>query len=314
MNKSLLQEISESFFMSEIQIERIFVRAPYAYKLYTIPKRSGGLRNIAQPAKETKYVQSWLIHNVFSSLPVHDCAMAYKSGSSIKENALAHVEKPYLVKFDFKDFFTSIKEANLIAHFQLYLGGRFSSEEIKYLARISCIKYKHATEKCLSVGAPSSPILSNSILFEFDKSVHEWCVSKNIVYTRYADDLTFSLREKGMASTIEAEVRNFAKTKCVVNLRFNQKKTTHLSKKCQRRITGLVITNEDKISLGRDRKREIKALIHQHLLGMLNADQVSNLQGLLGFAKNIEPSFLFSLYKKYTFEVVNGIIRSRKTK
>jgi hypothetical protein len=312
MTKSLLQEISESFFMSEVQIERIFVRAPYAYKLYTIPKRSGGVRNIAQPAKETKYIQSWLIYNVFSLLPVHDCAMAYKPGASIKKNALAHVENPYLVKFDFKDFFTSIKEDNLIAHFQLYLGGHFSSEDIKYLARVSCIKYKHAAEKCISIGAPSSPVLSNSILFEFDKSVHEWCISKGIIYTRYADDLTFSLREKGMASTIEAMVRNFAKTKCVVNLRFNQKKTTHLSKKFQRRITGLVITNEEEISLGRDRKREIRALIHQYSLGMLDSDRLSNLQGLLGFAKDIEPKFLLSLYKKYTFEVVNRIIKSRK--
>src|SRR5690606_31752660 len=103
-----------------------------------------------------------------------------------------------------------------------------------------------------------------------------------------------------------------SKSKCVVDLRFNRKKTTHLSKKSQRRITGLIITNENKISLGRDRKREIKCLIHQHTLGLLDEKRTSQLQGLLGFAKDVEPSFLISLYKKYTFEVVNKIVKSRE--
>lgn len=311
-NKSLLHELERDLFFSELQVERIFSRAPYAYKQYTIPKRSGGVRTISQPAKETKYVQAWLIENVFAKLPVHECATAYKKGSSIKINAIAHVKNPYLIKFDFRDFFTSIKEVDLIGHLSSYLAEDYSLEDIRRMARISCIKYKHASDKCLSIGAPSSPILSNSILYEFDSSVSGWCSERNIVYTRYADDLTFSMKEKGLSSSVESQLRDFVKTKCLVSLRFNTKKTAHLSKKFQRRITGLIIANNDKVSLGRDRKREIKALVHRFELGLLDEKSIKNLQGLLGFAKDVEPDFILSLYEKYSFELVNKILRLRK--
>ncbi len=311
---SLLQRISQDFFVSEAEIGRIFSRAPHTYKQYTIPKRSGGVRVIAQPARETKYIQGWLIKNIFEDLPVHSCAMAYKAGASIKKNALVHVNSSYLVKFDFKNFFTSIKERDLISHFSAHLGSDLTLDEIELAARVACIKLKQGGERCLSVGAVSSPILSNSILYDFDDAVYAWCSPRGINYTRYADDLTFSTNEKGLCATIEPHIREFVKSECVVKLRFNFKKTTHLSKKSQRRVTGLVITNEQTLSLGRARKREIKALIHRYSLGRLDDDQLMTLQGLLGFAKDIEPAFLISMYKKYSFELVNKILRIRKSR
>ncbi len=308
----LLKNISQDSFVPEEEIKRIFACAPHTYKQYTIPKRSGGVRVIAQPAGETKFIQRWLIENLFEKLPVHSCAMAYKTGASIKKNAQAHVHNSYLVKFDFKDFFTSIKEKNLVEHFSIFLAGDLTPDDIKLAARASCIKLSQGDERCLSVGASSSPILSNSILYDFDSAVYNWCADKGIVYTRYADDLTFSTNEKGLSSSIEPQIREFVRSNCIVKLRFNLKKTTHLSKKSQRRVTGLVITNDQALSLGRERKREIKALIHQYSVGRLDDERLLTLQGLLGFAKDIEPVFLISMYKKYTFKLVNKILRSRK--
>lgn len=308
----LLKRIGEDFFVSEADIGRIFSRGPYTYKQYVIPKRSGGLRTIAQPARETKYIQGWLIENLFYDLPVHSCAMAYKKGASIKKNALVHVANPYLVKFDFKDFFHSIKEGDLVSHFSAYFGDDLTPDEIKLVARVSCKKLKEGGEGCLSIGAPSSPILSNTLLYDFDRAVYAWCSERNISYTRYADDLTFSTNVKGQSSTIEPKIRELVKSECVVNLKFNIKKTTHLSKKSQRRVTGLVITNDQQLSLGRARKKEIKALIHRYSLARLDEVGLMKLQGLLGFAKDIEPEFLASMYKKYTFELVNKILRYRK--
>ncbi len=309
----LLKRIGEDFFVSEADIGRIFSRAPHTYKQYTIPKRSGGRRTIAQPARETKYIQGWLIENLFHSLPVHSCAMAYKKGASIKKNALVHVANPYLVKFDFKDFFHSIKEGDLASHFATFFGGDLTPDEIKLVARVSCKKSKEGGEGCLSIGAPSSPILSNTLLYDFDRAVYAWCSERNIRYTRYADDLTFSTDVKGQSSTIEPKIRELVKSECIVKLRFNLQKTTHLSKKSQRRVTGLIITNDHKLSLGRARKKEIKALIHRYASGKLDNGSLLKLQGLLGFAKDIEPRFLVSMYKKYSFELVNKILKSRKS-
>jgi len=312
MNCSLINEMQDSLGVSVSQINRLINRAPYTYKVYTIPKRSGGTRVIAQPAKETKFIQYWLINNIFRKLPVHECSMAYTEGSSIKKNATVHKGNSFITKFDFKDFFTSIKSDDLIMHISKHLEGKFCSDDIKDIARISCIKHKEKNELCLSVGAPSSPVLSNAIMFEFDCKVFTWCSCHNFTYTRYADDLTFSTNIKGISNKIEPTIREISRGIEYPRLEFNDKKTTHLSRKFQRRVTGLIINNEGNISLGRGRKRKISALIHKFSLNLLSESDTYNLQGLLGFAKDIEPLFLSRMRIKYSSELVDNILKIRK--
>jgi RNA-directed DNA polymerase len=312
MKLSLRQEMQESLGISEDQLKRLILRSPYAYKIYDIPKRNGGSRSIAQPAAETKFIQYWLITNIFHRLPVHACATAYMRNSGILKNASAHKDNSYLTKFDFKSFFTSIKLDDLVAHFTKHFGDIFGADEINDIARISCIKLPENRELCLSIGAPSSPALSNSIMFEFDAAVFTWCTERGITYTRYADDLTFSTNEKGLSSCVEPTLRKIIRKLEYPSLRFNTKKTTHLSKKYQRRVTGLIINNEGNVSLGRERKREISALIHKFSLKQLSAEETYRLQGLLGFARDVEPLFMSRMRGKYRSALIEEILQIRK--
>lgn len=312
MTSNLRILMQESLGLSQVELNQLILRSPHAYKVYTIPKKSGGERTIAQPAKETKFAQRWLIDNIFNNLPIHECATAYKQGASIKINAATHRHNPYITKFDFKDFFRSIKENDLISHFALYLGANFSTAEIRDIARISCIKPKGATELALSIGAPSSPILSNSVMYEFDSCLNAWCIKNNIVYTRYADDLTLSTKTKGISSEVENVIRATLREINYPSLKLNNKKTTHVSKKFQRRVTGIILNNEGEISLGRDRKRAISAQIHRFSLGLISDDDIFALQGILGFAKDIEPIFIKRMSEKYSNEVIEKIFKARK--
>jgi RNA-directed DNA polymerase len=312
MKTSIMKLMQESLGINTFQLGRLIQRSPYTYKIYAIPKRSGGSRTIAQPAKETKFIQHWLIENVFQKLPIHDCATAYKSGANIKANACAHKENEYLTKFDFESFFTSIKISDLSKHFFKHLGNDFSETDLNSIAKISCIKFDDEEDLCLSVGAPSSPILSNSILYEFDCKVYEWCTSRGIIYTRYADDLTFSTGKKNISNEVEPAIREIVNNLSYPTLKFNNKKTTHLSKKYQRRITGLIINNNNEVSLGRARKREISALIHQFSLNLLSEKDIFKLQGLLGFAKDIEPLFILRMSEKYTSQILESIFKMRQ--
>lgn len=312
MTLTLKQNMQASLGTTEDQLNRLIIRSPYAYKVYAIPKRNGQSRIIAQPAGETKFVQYWLIENVFRKLPVHACSTAYKAGSSILQNASAHRHNSYLAKFDFQNFFTSITFANLVAHLTKHLGHEFSANELNDIARLSCRKTPEKKELCLTIGAPCSPILSNSIMFEFDTAMFKWCQERNIAYTRYADDLAFSTNQKGMSSDVEQFVKDVIKNLEYPSLRLNIEKTTHLSKKFQRRVTGLVINNEGNISLGRQRKREISTLIHRFSLKLLEAEEAYYLQGLLGFAKNVEPLFLSRMRGKYSSNLINDILQLRK--
>jgi RNA-directed DNA polymerase len=298
--------------LNEAQLQRLIARSPYTYKIYTIPKKSGGVRTIAQPARETKFIQHWLIENIFCKLPVHDCASAYKIGASIKANAAAHSQNSYISKFDFSAFFSSITQVDLISHFNRHFKDAVSIGDITNIARLACIRPKDGSGLCLSIGAPSSPILSNSIMFEFDCIVHQWCKSRGLTYTRYADDLTFSTNTKDICSEIEPLLRIVLSQLVYPNLRLNDNKTIHLSKKNQRRITGVIINNEGELSTGRNRKRTISALIHKFTINALTANEIYKLQGLLGFAKDIEPGFIVSMKRKYGPEVINAIFLVRK--
>ena len=95
-------------------------------------------------------------------------------------------------------------------------------------------------------------------------------------------------------------------------LELNAKKTTHLSRKHQRRITGLIINNDGNVSLGRKRKREISTLIHKFSLNLLSDIEILNLPGLLGFAKDVEPVFLNRMRTKYDSELIDEILQKRK--
>ena len=293
------------------QLERLVVRAPYAYKVYTIPKKSGGVREIAQPAKETKLLQRWLIDNVFCDLPVHEQATAYKKGASIKLNAEAHAKSEFLSKFDFQSFFPSILEADVANHLQEMLNKKLTADEIKWIARVSCIRQKNSSTLGLSVGAPSSPILSNSIMFEFDCIMVDWCASNSVIYTRYADDLVFSTNVANKFKLIEPVVLEALGRLRYPVLQLNAKKTIHVSKKNQRRVTGLILNNEGFVSLGRERKRIISSQIHKFSLGILDEPMTYVLQGLLGLAVDVEPSFVSSMRLKYGDSILDSILSRR---
>jgi hypothetical protein len=312
MNIDISLKIQEALGITGEQLARLVARAPYAYKIYDIPKRSGGVRTIAQPARETKFIQTWLIENIFKVLPVHESATAYAKGSSILKNVKAHKENRFIAKFDFSNFFPSIKYEDLIEHFSAHLSHVASNEDIKIMARIACIRSKTNGRLQLSIGAPSSPLLSNSILYEFDNNISTWCATHNIVYTRYADDLTFSTDVVGATAKIEPIIRHLLREIDYPSLQLNDRKTIQISKKFQRRITGLVINNDGEVSLGRERKREISSLVHKFTLKALTVDEISRLQGLLGFAKDVEPQFIIRLRSKYTSDVIDIILKLRK--
>jgi RNA-directed DNA polymerase len=87
----ILQDLSIELGLGSHDLLRIIVTAPARYKVYQIPKRSGGMRTIAQPSRELKAIQRFVLRTTLSKLPVHVAAAAYVEGRNIAENAQAHV-------------------------------------------------------------------------------------------------------------------------------------------------------------------------------------------------------------------------------
>ncbi len=293
--------------MPEQQVDRIARSAPHRYKVYQIPKKASlEKRTIAQPAREVKSLQYWVLEHVLASLPVHDAATAYRPGSSILKNAEVHAQNSYLLKLDFRNFFPSIfpRDFRVLAE---EISPGLSSDDIDLLSRILFWQPRGEQGLRLSIGAPTSPCLSNAVLFEFDTTISNQCREKKVTYTRYADDMAFSTNEECVLSEIHEAVKSVCRSMASPELNLNEPKTVYTSMKHRRRVTGLILANSGAVSLGRSRKREIRAAIHRFSLGKLDEKEISALGGLLSFAESIEPDFVGRMENHYGSEVLGSL-------
>jgi hypothetical protein len=69
-------------------------------------------------------------------------------------------------------------------------------------------------------------------------------------------------------------------------------------------VTGLILTSNGRISIGRNKKRTIKSMVYKHINNQLEPNEESYLQGYLSYINSVEPSFIQSLKKKYTAEII----------
>jgi hypothetical protein len=204
---------------------------------------------------------------------------------------------------DFKDFFPSLRAYD----FRLFLKRRestFDAEEIGALCSILFWMPKGTADLCLSIGAPTSPLLSNILMFDFDRRVSAFCHARDITYTRYADDLSFSAARSEDLQAIEKAVIDWCGRSKSPALTINPGKTVRVTKRDARRVTGLVLTNDRKVSLGRETKRRIRAWMHHFVMGRLGSEQVLKLRGMLAYVNSVEPTFMRRLRKKYGTDAV----------
>lgn len=274
------------------------------YRTYKIDKRNGKKRQISQPSKRLKFVQRWLVKRIFVKFPVHECATAYKRGYGIAQNALPHASSKYLLKVDFREFFTSITFDDirrcLLDNLHLVTG--LTEEDAEIIAKAVCF------HGALTIGAPSSPILSNMLLFDLDNRIHEYCTAKKLRYTRYADDIAISSSEyNGLEPALEF-INNAIKEIAFPRLTINDDKTIFLSKKHKRFVTGLTLTTDGKISIGRRRKREIKSLIFDFKRAELDQENLDYLKGWIAYINAVEPEFNQALRSKYGERVLSKLI------
>ena len=293
--------------LPESAVRKIMTSAPVRYKSYLIPKRNGGMRWISQPAREVKMLQRIFMATSLSSLPVHSSATAYRVGSSILANALPHVGRGRpILKLDFRDFFPSIRSQDW--HSFCRISGCLESEEDIHLTA-SLLFQRQPGHRLLrlAVGAPSSPMLSNILMFGFDQRITELVTSDRVVYTRYADDLTFSAPRTGFLNGVLKAVSSTVRALKSPRLEVNAQKTILATSKYRRTVTGLTITNDDRITIGREKKRQIHAGVHRAMMSKMDSDELQMLAGTLAYVNSVEPEFLVTLRRKYGEFVVEYI-------
>ncbi len=117
----------------------------------------------------------------------------------------------------------------------------------------------------------------------------------------------FSTTNKNVLRIIQKGVSSIIKNLEYPKLTINNKKTRHSSKKNRMSVTGVVITVDKKLSIGRDKKRFIRGQVYNWKT--LNPEEKSYLSGYLSFVKSVEPSYINRLCDKYSSQVIQEILR-----
>ena len=228
------------------------------YRTVQFPKKSGGVRNLAVPDELLKSIQRKITEVLLLPMPVSRYATAYRDGGSAMRNAQPHVAKPVVLKLDILHFFDSVRYS---AVKELAFPQEIYEKNLQILLAMLC----YYQDK-LPQGAPSSPAISNIILYEFDERVGRWCRERNISYTRYCDDLTFSghLRPGEVIPFVRAELKKRG-------FLLNEQKTHIQPAGQQQSVTGIVVN--EKLNIPAAYRRRVrqelyycqKYGIHEHL-------------------------------------------------
>ncbi|HLP97702.1 MAG TPA: retron St85 family RNA-directed DNA polymerase [Sideroxyarcus sp.] len=277
-------------------------------KTFHIAKRNGKDRLILQPSKKLKTIQYWLIINVFGKHEVHKAAMAYVNNKSILDNAILHRENKFFVKMDLRDFFPSIKYSDLkprILEWHRKTSPEWELDtEAENLIRLSCF-YK---DDRLAVGYPSSPIISNIVMMEFDIAVSNLIsdTSKygDAIYSRYADDLVISTNKSGVSNLIIKNISALISETLSPKISLNSSKTRiGSSTGGTASVTGLKICNNGHITIHRKQKDHIRLLLSLYKKGLLKDLEYESLLGHLAYVRHVDSTFYSKLQNKYFSEI-----------
>ncbi len=269
------------------------------YHNVLIPKRDGSKRKLSVPDLILKSVQKSIADNILAQYPVSKYAKAYKVGSNVQRNAQPHVGKKKILKLDIAGFFDHILYSQVKN--VVFCEEKFA-EPIRVLLTMLCY-YKES----LPQGAPTSPAITNIIMYDFDETVGAFCNEKKIAYTRYCDDMTFS------GDFDEGEVIAFVKGElCKLGLFLKNRKTAVIPASKRQTVTGVVVN--EKLNITKDYKKKIRQEMHyiqkfgldEHIKRCKIADKqqyVLSLRGRIAFVLQTTPNDCeFLEYKKILAE------------
>ena len=252
-------------------------------------------RPVWQPSSELRLIQRWCADRLFSFLPVHESCFSYVRNRNISMHAAKHRLTRYLSRVDITHFFPSIHRSNIDSLLTRHLKALSieAPRDVDLLSRLVTRQDK------LVIGSPSSPVLSNAIMYDFDHKWSQICTDHKVIYTRYADDIYMSTDVPDVLSSLLIDLKGDLVSMPGFHFSINEKKDVFTSRKRRRCVTGIVLTPDRKLSIGRHEKRKIKSLIHQALNRTLGYQEIQSLLGKLSFVDGAEPAFSGSLRHKY---------------
>ena len=287
------------------------------YRHFQIPKKSDPkkMRQIDAPDEILASIQETyksLIDNILN-FQAHKAAHAYVKERSVVTAMKVHQKNKskWFLQIDLKDFFNSIDGVWLKKMLnQVYPFPFIPEEHLDKMIEMSLL------DGCLPQGSKLSPTLTNAVMvpidYELTERLHNY-KRHHYVYTRYADDITISCKEKFNPNEIMSVIREiFSKWK--VPFRINNKKTRFGSSAGRNYHLGLIINKDNKISAGHERNNKFKAMIFNFCTvgDEWDIHRVQHMLGIISYYKSFEPEFVKRTINKYNARFNTDIMEKAK--
>lgn len=273
------------------------------YSQFQIPKRTGGFRTIDAPSERLKIRQQQIVHALTYDLGLHahEAAHAYVKGRSPKTSLEVHQanKSKWFLKLDIKDFFPSCTKEFVFHQLdKLYPICIFTDEQMETSLQLCFLN------GALPQGAVTSPLLSNLTMLPIDFAMRQLREEFHQIfaYTRYADDILisseFDFDYRAVETFIATEI--FKDTP----FKIKHEKTRYGSIAGQNWNLGLMLNKDNNITVGSQRKTELKHAIFNLLMDYTkgiawSTEDKLHLRGIYSYIHNIEPAYAQGIITYY---------------
>lgn len=265
-------------------------------------KRSFKQRVVYEPKPQLKFFLRFLNQYVFSYANVlEDVVHSYRPGTSPKSCLLKHADSKVFYKADLKSFFESISQQDVNRVFEENLAGCPIHDISDYKDPIMAMVM---VDEQLPIGFPTSPLISNAALFQFDKMLLQWADKHEVVYTRYADDLVFSALDIKQLKEAPDVISGVLESCFSDRLRLNLSKSYFIPEGQKAKILGLIVLPNGRITITRELKNKIEVLFYFYkidhdrylsLLGTFFKGSSSGFMSTLSWVASVDPLYMDKL-------------------
>ncbi len=293
---------------AEVDAALALLESKTAYDTWQIPKAGGAFRTISSPKPELKRIQRRVLDRILYRIPVSNASHGFVPGRSIVTGASVHLEDAReLVNIDLKDAFPSVDSTRvrhlLARHVKMTLKHLGTYVEHEVVGRtVDLLTAITTHEGKLPQGGPTSGCLLNLACLKLDKYIYRLLgrYPGDLRYTRYADDMTISSRDK-IPDDVRQELQKIVR-RC--GFQVNPQKIRYLSKDRNQvlEVTGLYL-EKGKIRIPPATLDRYRATIHQAAIAdALDDAKKLEVQSIVAFVKMVYPMLPAKIagpYKKY---------------
>lgn len=284
------------------------------YRHFEIPKKSGsGMRPIDAPNESLSNALR-VLKGIFESdfhVLYHTSAYAYIKKRCTIDAVKEHQrnESRWFLHTDFSGFFPATTLDFVMSQFAMVFP---FSEVVRYPQGEKALR--KALSLCflnggLPQGTPISPIITNVMMIPIDHVLSNSLRNfdkHSFVYTRYADDIYISCRVdfnyRKVVGHIIKTLREFG-----APYEVKEEKTHYGNNNGKNYMLGVLLNKENKISLGHQRKKELRSRLFNYLSDKKNhiptpVDELYNLRGNMSYCKMVEPEWYKAVINHYNEE------------